>query len=181
MKSVAHDILSAYKNKEWDLETLELYIKILRQISQVHSIPAVRLNLSKMTNDWLGLSGHTEPKILKKLSGVVNTETASIGVGSPFYFKDIEEAYIHYSEKNILNLMNAGKAFIFDVGGDGSHNAQLRVVEGSKPLLTRKEFKFVVEATETAVVNIPDGVITLGDPCQLEAVRQEHHLKYFTW
>jgi len=168
MRSVAYEICEIFQKNDIELEHLLFYIDVLKQVNQVHDIPRCKRSLSKMIATWLNLTGHVDAKIVKKIAGKINTETASIAIGDPYYAKNVIDAYGSYTEKNVLNLINEGKSYIFGTSSDGLHNVQLRIVDSSEPVLSSKEFKCVTSVTETAIINIPTGHIAVTDPCFLD-------------
>lgn len=170
MRPLANNICEIYKNKKGDieLEQLDFFIKTLKQVNRVHNIPRCKRSLSKMIADQLELTGLSNCKIIKKLPGTINLESGSIAIGDPCYQKDITDTYSDYSEKNLLSLVNANKAYIFSTGGDGCYNIQIRIVDSLEPVLSSKEFKCVLDATETAVINIPTGLVAVADPHALD-------------
>lgn len=168
MRSISHDICEIYHKNDIELENLIFYIDVLKQVNQIHDIPRCKRSLSKMIATWLDLTGHVNAKIVKKISGKINTETASIAIGDPYYARNVIEAYSNYSEKNVVNLINEGKGYVFSTGSDGLHNVQIRIVDTLEPVISSKEFKCVISVTETAVINIPTGHLAITDPCCLD-------------
>lgn len=167
MRTISHDICEIFKKNDIELEQLEFYIEVLKKVNQVHDIPRCKRSLSKMTANWLEIKGLANAKIIKKLSGKINTETASIAIGDPSYQKIILDTYSNYTEKSALNLTNEGKVYIFGTSSDGLHNVQIRILDSSEPVLSSKEFKCVMSVTETAIINIPTGLVAVADPCVL--------------
>lgn len=168
MRQISHDICEIYKKNDIELEQLVFYIEVLRQVNKIHDIPRSKRSLSKMIATWLELTGHSEAKIIKKISGKINTETASIAIGDPACKKSVVDAYNNYTEKNVINVINEAKAYIFSTGFDGPHDVQIRIIDSAEPVLSSKEFKCVVNSTETAIIDIPTGHVAVADPYFLD-------------
>lgn len=167
MRSIANDICEGYKKNIDEIEQLEFYIRVLKQIIRMHDYPRCALYLSKMIANWLALTGNDKAKIIKKISGKIPVET-SIVISDVQYSRDIINAYTNYSERNLVDLINNGKAFIFHADIHDACNVQLRIVDSLEPVLTSKEFKCVVDTTETAIINIPTGIVAAANPWNLD-------------
>ena len=66
---------------------------------------------------------------------------------SQFYTRKADEFL------NEIELINSGKVYFFGTGGDGIFNIQVRIVEVPEPVLTTKEYKNVVAASPTIILN----------------------------
>lgn len=168
MRGIANDICNAYKGEDVDPSKLLFYMDVLKQINRIHNIPRSRIALSKLTALWLEITGNSNAKIIKKILGKINLETATIAVGELSYFKEALGAYENYAEQKLLNLINQGKFFIFGTGCDGEHHIQIRVVSSLEPVLSAKEFKCILNSTETFIINLPTGALVVADPCFLD-------------
>lgn len=167
MRTTANDICEVYKKCIDNIEQLEFYIYVLKQIIRVHDYPRCTRHLSKMIIDWLELTGNDKAEIIKKKSGKIPVET-SISISDAHYSKDIINAYSNYSEPHLLNLINDGKAFIFDTIIHEICNVQVRIVDSLEPVLTSKEFKCVIDTTDTVIIDIPTGTLSIASPWNLE-------------
>ncbi|RUR22917.1 hypothetical protein [Legionella qingyii] len=168
MRTISNDISEVYKSKCIDnIEQLDFYIHVLKQVIRVHDHPRYTRHLSKMIIDWLELTGNDKTEIIKKKSGKIRVET-SISISDAHYGKDIINACSKYSELHLLNLINDGKAYIFNTVIHEICNVQVRVVDSVDPVLTSKEFKCVIDATDTVIINIPTGTLSIASPWNLE-------------
>lgn len=164
LRTITHDISVSYKKEAVTVEQLEFYIKIMKQSVKALSFPQkASLFLSKLIADWLVLTGNDQCEIILKISNEIPVETATIAISDPAYFDDIN-ALQDYSERNYLHLMNEGKFFIFSTGSDGIYKVQLRIVDALEPVLTPKEFTRVIDTSESAIMHVPSGTITIADP-----------------
>lgn len=171
MRGIANDICNAYKGED-DASRLQFYMDVLKQINKVHNMPRCKTALSKITALWLELTGNANAKIIKKILGKINVETATIAIGEPSYSKEALGAYENYADQKILNLINQGKLFIFGTGYDGEQNIQIRVVDSFEPVLSAKEYKCILNATETLIINIPTGTLAVADPYFLDMEKE---------
>lgn len=172
MRGIANDICNAYKGENIDAPKLQFYMDVLKQINKIHNIPRCKTALSKITALWLELTGNENAKIIKKIFGKINVETATVAIGEPSYSKEALDAYEKYAAQKILNLINQGKLFIFGTGGDGEQNIQIRVVDSLEPVLSTKEYRCILNATETLIINIPTGTLVVADPCFLNMEKE---------
>lgn len=168
MRTLFHDIYTSYKKEAVNVEQLKFYIKVVKQIIQAPNFPDQALRFhSKLIADWLNLTGNKNVEIISKITGKIPVETATIAIADPSYF-DIDEVRKDYAYQNYPQLINQGKFFIFGTGADGTYNVQLRVVDALEPVLTQKEFRYVKDSTESVIIHIPSGFITVADPCFLD-------------
>lgn len=173
MKPIANAICDAYQKSTTTIEQLEFYTEVLKQVIRVHDYSRGTRQLAKMISDWLELTGNDKAEITKKKSGKIAVET-TIAISDVHYSRDIMEMYDNYSEANLLRVVNAGKAFIFHAVVHKICNVQVRVVDAPEPVLTSKEFKCVIANTETAVIDLPTGVLSVASPWNL--VEEEERL-----
>lgn len=172
MRGIANDICNAYKTNDIDTSQLQFYMDVLKQINKIHNIPRCRTALSKMIVLWLELTGNSNARVIKKTFGKINIESATIAVGDPSYSREVLDVYEKYTDQEILNLINQGKHFIFGTSCDGEQNIQIRQVDSLEPVLSSKEYKCILNATETAIINIPTGILIVGDPCFLDTKKE---------
>ncbi|WP_419421361.1 hypothetical protein ACNVED_14965 (plasmid) [Legionella sp. D16C41] len=168
MRTLAHNICELFKKNITELHQLEFYIDVLKQVNLIHDVPRFKRTLSKMIAKWLDLKGFTSAKISKKKSGTINTETSTVAIGDPYYLTNIIKAYNHYSEKNILALINEAQSYVFSTGYDGLLNIQIRIINSVEPVLLDKEYKYIWNATEIGIISIPTGTLAVADPCFLD-------------
>lgn len=169
MRGIANDICDAYKNEEAiDASKLQFYMDVLKQINKIHNIPRCRITLTKITALWLEITGNANAKIIKKIHGKINVATGTMAIGDISYSREVLSVYADYTDQKILNIINQGDFFIFATGSDGRQNIQIRLVDSLEPVLSTKEYKCILNATETLIINVPTGVLLVTDPCFLD-------------
>jgi len=162
-RTLGHYIYNNYDKETSTAQQLEIYIRIIKHVIAVHSSPQrFSILLSKMINDWLSLTGNADVEIILKKSGKVSTNTATITIADP---KHIERKEISsdVSDNNFIGMINKGKLLIFETGSDGAYNIQVRVINAAEPVLTTKEYKRVTDYCETAIIDIPNGIVAVAD------------------
>ena len=107
------------------------------------------------------MTGDDKAEIISKISGQVSTESGVISVGDPSLEDMLELNDV--DDKNLLEITNQGKRLFFTVGGDGTFEVQLRLIKATEPILAPHEYKLVAGSTNTVVLQIPSGKISIGD------------------
>lgn len=160
LKSLGFDIKVIYKPGETALNEIQRYIELLKEIIRIPNRPAsLVLLLNRMYADWLALTGNSEHLILQKKSAKLNIQSGQIVMADQTLDLSL---LAECDEKIELQLINKGNLFAFNTGGDGIINVQCRVVEANNPVLTLKEYKCSVNATEMAVIKIPTGLLQIA-------------------
>jgi hypothetical protein len=162
IKELAHQIVEEVKNNQFAEADIDTYIKILNQAIKVSGFPQKYLKTQAMLiSKKLVLSGDDKAEIVSKNFHVVNVEGGMISVGDP----SIESSTTlnDFSNKSLLEITNQGKRLYFSTGGDGSFEVQLRIVKAHEPVLSEKEYKLVLGSTEMIILEVPSGVIAVGD------------------
>lgn len=169
MRAIAHAIAVSYDKSKITRAQLEFYIKVMRQVVRVRTFPQVVSRfLSKLIIDWLELTSNNNPEIILQKSGTVSIDVAAIGVVDRGYKDAANHAPYDHIANHYLNLVNQGKCYLVHTGSDATFDVQLRVVNALEPVLTSKELKFVEDMSETAIMHIPTGEISIGNPFDFE-------------
>ena len=160
LRTIGHEIMLSYQQQGAELAQLEFYIKVMRKVVKTSSVPekASRF-LSKLIIAWLQQTGNANVDIVLKKA------TKLLLVSGAIMIKDA--SYAECADTSLLPLLNQGKLFMFGTGTDGVVNVQLRVVDGPEPVLTAKEYKFVADSSEPAIIHIPSGGLLVADPASL--------------
>lgn len=162
LKRSSHFAGRAFKSGIEEPDTLRLYMDIARRTAEVHSFPQdERRKLSQITAQWLALTGAGEHTVLAKTKGKAATETATFGLGDVGLAPD--ETEDPYSENAMVEWMNKGQRLFFSTGYDGTIRAELRVIEGTEPVLSEKEYKKLETSSPTMVLAVPSGRVALAD------------------
>jgi hypothetical protein len=162
IKVLAHQIIEEVKTNTISTNDIDLYINILNQASRVSGFPQkYSRTLSLLILKKLSLTGDDKAEIICKKSGHVSIESGTVSVGDPA----LESSIIlkDYLDKNLLEITNQGKRLFFSTGGDGLFDVQLRIIKATEPVLTPKEYKLVLGSTQTVILEISSGVISVGD------------------
>ncbi|MGC1181566.1 hypothetical protein [Legionella sp.] len=165
MREIGNDLLNSYNKKEIEIEQMEFYIKILKPIVRAYSYPQKCSKLlSTITGDWLELSGYDNAKIISTAKSKYISDCPNICIGDLSCFKENQnvspDLLSSYSYR--LSLMNEGKLYELRTGGDAGFYLELRLIDALEPVLTSKELKYVLDTTETAVMHLPTGNISVG-------------------
>jgi hypothetical protein len=164
MRLIGNMIYDSYEKEEVSLDELEFYMAILKQVARTQSFsPRYSRLLSKLIGDWVELTGNDKAEIISKVSGKIPGQMTCIAIADPSYFIVEEEVGDEYIERKFVQLMNLGKALIFEGDGKDEINIQIRVVDSPMPVLTIKEYKCVVDASEQAIIHIPSGLVVVAD------------------
>lgn len=148
------------KSPELAIPDLLKYMDVIRMVKKIPS-PPKNLNaiLTKMTRTYLRLSGSEEPTIVLKKSSKINIDAGTIAVGD----RSFQSESFDPLEKELLRRINLGECFFFDTGGDWLFNFQLRLVIGSEPVLSEKEYKCVIDSTPCVILQCPSGKLVIED------------------
>lgn len=162
LKRSSHFAGQAFKSGIEDPDALRLYMDIARRTAEVHSSPQdERRKLSQITARWLAVTGAGEHTVLTKTKGKAATETATFGLGDVGLAPDAADD--PWSESAMVQWMNKGQRLFFGTGYDGVIKAELRVIDGTEPVLSEKEYKKLESSTPTIVLAVPSGEIALAD------------------
>lgn len=164
VKDLAHLIKTHYKKDQFNAEELDIFIKIIKQAVHWHGNRYSKI-LSKLLEEWLEKTGHTNIEVILKKNGKINsmltdTDYSTIALASASWFeKNTFENFL--DDPELLKFINQGECSIFHLAcpDEGSYNIQIRVVDAAEPLLTAKEFKCVLSSTEIAVVHLDNSLI----------------------
>ena len=117
-----------------------------------------------MIGDWLELSGNDKAKTLLSKKSEFISDCPDLCIGDPVYFVELKNipSQVDKDHAYRLNLINEGKLYELGTGGDAQFNIELRLIDSLEPYLTSKEMKFVQDCTETAIMRIPAGVLSVG-------------------
>lgn len=162
LKRSSHYAGQAFKSGLEDPDALRLYMDITRRAAEAHSFPQdERRKLSQITARWLALTGAREHSVLAQAKGKVATETATFGLGDVGLAPGATED--PWSERAMVEWMNQGQRLFFNTGYDGVIKAELRVIDGTEPVLSEKEYRKLGSATPSIVLAVPSGRLALAD------------------
>jgi len=162
IKELAHQIIEEVKTNIVSTGDIDLYINILNQASRVSGYPQkYSRSLSLLIVKKLSLTGDDKAETISKKSGLISIESGTVSVGDPTFEPKI--ILKDYLDKDLLEITNQGKRLFFGTGGDGSFDVQLRIIKATEPVLSPKEYKLVIGSTQTVILEIPSGVISVGD------------------
>lgn len=141
---------------------IDLCINIINQAVKVDGYPQkYAKGLALLIAKKLSLTGDDKAEIISKESGQVSTESGVISIGDPTFEDSIDLNDV--DDKNLLEITNQGKRLFFTTGGDGTYDVQLRLIKATEPVLTPSEYKLVVGSTETVILQVSSGKISVGD------------------
>ncbi|GAB4224491.1 MAG: hypothetical protein Tsb005_21640 [Gammaproteobacteria bacterium] len=166
IKSIAFDISNSYDFTRHDLSQLDFYIMVLKQTIRLHKSPLFTCTLANLNLDRLNLIGETEFTILGEFPDETSTESGMLALAD---LNNLQPEYLvqQYATLNYVDLINQGKLFAFSTSADGVFNTELRIVDSSEPVIFRNELQFLVDASETAIINTSTGELSFGDPYAL--------------
>jgi hypothetical protein len=177
MREIGHDILNSYDKRDANIEQLMFYMKILKIIIKIYTFPQKLSKLSvKVTRDWLELSGNVNTTIISTHTSEIISDCPGLYIGDLRYFKEHQNrnlntfntlsgrsytsSYTISSDQSYrLGLINEGKIYELGTGGDAEFYLEFRLIDSPEPALNSNEMKFVVDCTETVIMDIPSGII----------------------
>jgi hypothetical protein len=172
-RQISFDILNSYNKEESSLTQINIYIGILRTTTRMLSSPQSTMRmLAKLIAHKLELTGNQEVKILHKVSKNITLSSATIMIGEVGIVTLVDA-----SENELIEIINKGEAFFFSTRSDGVFPIQLRIIEASEPLLTAKEYRYLENSSQTAIINMPHGQIAVSDLSTFAAGTAEILLK----
>lgn len=141
---------------------IDLSINIINQATKVDGYPQkYAKGLALLIAKKLSLTGDDKAEIVSKKSGQVTTESGIIRIGDPSLENSINLS--DFDDQNLLEVTNQAKRLYFSTAGDGTFEVQLRLIKATEPVLTPKGYKLVAGSTDTVVLQIPSGNISIGD------------------
>lgn len=169
IRQIGYDLLNSYDKSEMSIEQLSFYMKILKDIK-------LSKLLAKVTHDWLELSGIANITIISTHMTEVISDCPCFYIGDLKYFEEHQNQHLKTfstlsgrsytsshpisSESSYsLGLLNEGKIYELGTGGDAPFYLELRLIDSAEPFLNSNEMKFVVDCTETVIMDIPTGII----------------------
>jgi hypothetical protein len=162
IKQMASQVVREVKSNIVSSNDLDLYINILNQASRVSGFPQkYSHSLSLLIVKKLSLTDNDKIETICKKSVLIPIESGIIAIGDPTIESEI--SFKDHSDKNLLEITNQGKRLFIGTGGDGLYDVQLRVIKATEPLLSPKEYKFVYGSTQTVILQIPSGLISVED------------------
>ena len=141
---------------------IDLCINIINQAIKVDGYPQkYSKGLALLIAKKLAINGDDKAEVISKVSGSVSIESGVVSIGDP----TLENSIIlnDFDDKNLLEITNQAKRLYFSTGGDGTYDVQLRLIKAMEPVLAPSEYKLVAGSTETVILQIPSGKISVGD------------------
>jgi hypothetical protein len=139
-------------------EAIEVFNKCLRLQG---GNPQMNMVRSKLIMAKQKGTDRDQINIISKLPLVIGVESGTLLVADPDREKEFE--LVHFDTIECVKIMNKGQGLVWSTGGDGTFDIQLRLVEASEPMLMPKEYKLVTGSTDTIVVEVKSGKLTVGD------------------
>lgn len=152
---IGNFIVNAFKSGNYSADDLKYYLSLLKKF------PTNPRHISQILSKYYELIGG-EPKIISTKFGVVGVESGTLAV-SDINFTPSESLGMDDFNKKLISDMNEGKVFYWSTGGDGNFDITLRHIDGLEPSATSKEYKFIINSTNTSIISVPSGQISITD------------------
>lgn len=176
MRTIAADIEASYDPQTATSEELVFYLKILNEVAQVRSFPQPVSRLrSKLLVDWFILVDNDKAKIISKIKLKISGGLCGLDIGDPSFFTEYQSDILN--DKLILDFVNQGKVFRIDTTNDGLRSVELRITNGSEPILTYKEMQSVQDSSAIVILQIPTGNIIVASTGELKEGNNKDYLK----
>lgn len=160
LKALAHRI--GANLDELNESEIHLALQIVQTAIKVSGFPQALTRIrSKLIQQKIKQLGISEITIQKKKNYQIAVESGTIVVGDPSIASKFN--FTHFDESELLSFMQQQKGLVFGTGGDGVFDTQLRLVNGPEPLLTEKEYRCMVGASDVSNIEVITGKIGIAD------------------
>ena len=164
-KAAAYLAIKAFEAGERDMGLLARYVDIVAAGMRVPSRPqGFALARNKMVAVMLKGRGldNVSTRLAKK--GKIDIVSGVIVVAD-------RDAQLDEQTERWGSQLESGQAAICALGSDGTYPCELRLVEGTEPVLPAKDYRAIEESTEEVVISVPSGAICCADPAYFVATR----------
>jgi hypothetical protein len=161
LKQIGFKTLALFnENKDPTLEELKVYADILRIVLKIPlEFPRLNTGLSKIIAKTLPMIGCEKPKIIKKISKVIEPFAGLVGICD----KSFGLATDDFDFGESLKLINEGKIYLFLTPFGEIFNLQVRVIDAPEPVLTMRDYKKVVKSSSPVIISVPTGKLYVDD------------------
>ncbi|QQS39186.1 hypothetical protein IPM62_01045 [Candidatus Woesebacteria bacterium] len=153
-------LTQAYKRGARSRDQLLYYKKLLSKHSYHLSHNMLLVKIIAELNSLDGL----DIKVINKVTGDEFVEGGTLFLGDEKYVGELTEEITKESDYTTFNKItndyfHQGKCATFGTGGDGNIGLQIRLVDGSAPTLSEKEYLYCSGSSQEFLLSVTSGVV----------------------